>query len=260
MKVKKNKRIVMFEVSDDHESRKNEHSGKWSGSNYKRPFADFIESLGFEVVLEDHIDRIVINGHNFDLYVGNASYMTKNAYTREVSVRKPINRYVSIMKGHDSTLLKIHFNKEYDGDKLCKTINDAIQSRIDAQKSHEDKKNEDRQNTIAVAEHFMVNDDFKNIIERIKIHQGQIQLIFDGATLIITPNKQFVCLDINSSEIKNETELSSCFDKLLTIKENTNKLLQIVKQNEFTSNIIEWCNSKAYHRYYNVKELKYSEH
>jgi hypothetical protein len=259
MKIKNNKRIVMFEVSDDHESRKHEHSGKWSGGNYKKPFADFIESLGFEVKVEEHLDRIVINGHNFDLYVGNATYMTKNSYTRVVSVRKPINRYVSIMKGHDSTLLKIHFNKEYDGDKLYKTINDEIQRRVDAHKFHEEKKNEDRQNTIAVAEHFMIHDDFKNIVERIKIHQGEIQIMFDGATLTITPNKHFLSLDIYSSEIKNESELNFCFDKLITIKENTNKLLQIVKQNEFQSNIIEWC-KKTYHRYYDVKELKYSEH
>ncbi len=258
MKIKKNKRIVVLEINDDHENRKLEY-GKYSGSNYKKPFADFIESLGFEVVLQSHIDAIEINGERFDLYLGNASYMTKNAWSREVSVRKPINRYVSIMRGHDTIVLKIHFNKEYDGDKLCKTINDAIQSRIDARKFHEDNKNEDKNNTIAVAEHFMVNDDFKNIVEKIKIHHGKIQLMFDGATLIITPNKQFVSLDINSSEIKNETELPSLFDKLFALKENTNKLLQVVKQNEFTNEIIQWC-EKAYYRYYDVKELKYSEH
>lgn len=260
MKVLKNKRIVVFEINDNEENRKYEYSGKYSGSNYKKPFADFIESLGFEVVVEDHIDEFKINGEEFRIYLGNASYMTKNAYTREVSVRKPINRYVSIMKSFDSTLLKVHFNKEYDGDKLCKVINDAIQSRIDARQFHEDKKNQDKENTIAVANHFIsCNDDFKNIVEIIKIHQGQIQLMFDGGTLIIKPNKEFVSLDINNSSVNNETEIPLYFDKLITIKENTNKLLQIVKQNEFTSNIIEWCQN-TYHRYYDVKELKYSEH
>lgn len=258
MKVLKNKRIVVFEISDNHESRKYEY-GRGSGSNYKKPFADFIESLGFEVVLQDHIDAIEINGERFDIYLGNASYMSKNGWSREVSVRKPINRYVSIMHSHDSTLLKVHFNKEYDGDKLCKTINDAIQSRIDARKFHEDRKNIDKENTIAVAEHFMVNENFKNIVQSIRIHKGVIQFNLNGASLTITPNKQFVNFDVNSSDIKNETELPSLFDKLFALKENSNKLLQMVKQNEFTNEIIQWC-EKAYNRYYDVKELEYSEH
>lgn len=257
MKVLKNKRIVMFEVSDDHEKRKYEY-GKYSGSNYKKPFADFIETLGFEVVTEDHLDGVKINGERFEIYLGNASYMTKNVYTKQVSVRKPINRYVSIMKGYDSTLLKVHFNKEYDGDKLCKVINDAIQSRIDARKLHEDKKNEDKVNTIAVAEHFMVNENFKNIVEIIMIHQGKIQFNFDGGSLTITPKKEFVDFDINTVRVSNENELSSLFDKLLVLKENANKLLEAVKQNEFTNEIVEWC-EKTHNRYYDVKESKYSD-
>lgn len=259
MKVLKNKRIVVFEINDNEENRKYEHSGKYSGSNYKKPFADFIQSLGFDVVVQDHIDEFTINGENFRIYLGNASYMTKNAWSREVSVRKPINRYVSIMRSFDSTLLKVHFNKEYDGDKLCKVINDEIQSRIDARQSHEDSKNRDKENTIAVAEHFMLNDDFKNIVERIKIHQGKIQFQFDGGSLTITAKKEFVDFDINTVRVSNENELPSLFDKLACVKENSKKLLEAVKQNEFTDNIIEWCQN-TYNRYYDVKQLKYSEH
>jgi len=259
MQIKKNKRIVVFEISDDHESRKHEY-GKYIGGNYKKPFADFIESLGFEVVLQDHIDAIEINGERFDLYLGNASYMSKNAWNREVDVRKPINRYVSIMKGYESTMLKVHFNKEYDGDKLCKTINDAIQSRIDAKKFHEDTKNQDKINTIAVAEHFMLSDDFKNIVQSIRIHKGEIQFNLDGASLTIKPNKQFVNFHVNSSEaVLNEAELNSLFDKLFSLKEKANSLLQMVKQNEFTNEIIQWCQT-AYNRHYDIKELKYSDY
>lgn len=257
MKALKNKRIVVFEINDNEENRKYE-SGKYSGRNYKKPFADFIETLGFQVEVEDHLDAMKINGERFDLYLGNASYMTKNAWTREVTVRKPINRYVSIMRGYDSTLLKVHFNKEYDGDKLCKVINDAIQSRIDARQFHEDNKNRDKENTIAVAKHFMIHNDFKNIVHRIKIHQGKIQFNFDGGSLTITPKKEFVDFDINTARVSNENELPSLFDKLLVLKENANKLLEAVKQNEFTNEIVEWC-EKTHNRYYDVKESKYSD-
>lgn len=256
METKKNKSIVVFEINDDHENRKYEY-GKYSGNIYKNPFADFIESLGFKVVVEDHFGGIDINGERFTLHLNNASYMSKNGWSREVNVRKPINRYVSIMSGHDTTMLKIHFNKEYDGDKLRKKINDAIQSRIDVKKWHEDSKNKNKINTIAVAEHFMLNNDFKNIVEYIRIHEGKIQLMFDGASLTITPSKQFVSLNIYSSDILNETELPLFFDKLSTLKENANKLLQMVKKNKFTNEIIEWCEKIACNRYYNVKELKY---
>jgi len=257
MKVKKNNRVVMFEISDNSENRKYEYNRNGSGS-YKKPFGDFIESLGFQVVISDHIDRITINGHNFDLNLNNSSYMSKNAWNREENVRKPINRFISIMAGHDTTLIKIHFNKEYDGDKLCEKINAAIKSIIDIEQYRIDKDNKNKINTIAIAEHFMNLGNFKDIVEYIKIHKGNIHYTIDVAYIVVTTKGELVSFDTRKTEVKNEADLSDLFYKLSTLKERTEKILYIVKQNPINENLISWAEN-AYNSDYNVKEINYQD-
>lgn len=100
--MKKKPSIVVFEVNDNNRS-KIEY-GKHTGKDYFILFCEFIASLGYDVESDLLLGEIKINGHKFKVDTNNASYMSKNAFNRTISIRKPQNRYILIVKGHNKYL------------------------------------------------------------------------------------------------------------------------------------------------------------
>lgn len=257
MKIKQNKSVVVFEIND--ENRKCE----FNGDGYKKPFIDFIQSLGFDAELKyDFSDAVVVNGEEFNICTDNASYMSKNAFSRDENIRKPINRFIilQLLSHTSSTIIKIHFNKEYDGDKLRKKINDAIQAKIDRRQSIIDGEIKDEQNTTAIAKHFMSKDGFKEIVTSIQIKEGKILFdINNSTTLTIKASGEFIEFDIYKKEVKSESDLNPMFNELFKLKEKTEKLLNIIKSNPLDTNLIEYC-EKTYSKTYNVTKSEYSKY
>jgi len=254
METKKNKSIVVYEFNDKGRGL------ELDGSKYINSFIEFIESLGFEIVYGHSLSSIKINGYSFILNTDNASYNSKSAFTREINVRKPANRFISIKKlyGEDANILKIHFNKEYDADKLREKINSAIQKINDINDSIIARKNKDKENTIAIAEHFMSKEGFSDIVTLIKIEKSKLHFFTDFFQLIFTTKGEFVSYHIYKN-IDKESELDLFLSTTPYLQENTTKLFKILKQNPIDSNLIEWA-TEAYNRCYNVTKLEYSEY
>ncbi len=252
MKIKKNKSVVVFEIANE----------EYSSVSYKTLFTDFIQSLGFEVELEPSIDRITINGEDFYINDDNSSYKSKNAFTRDVSIRKPVNRFIilQLLSHSTTTIIKIQFNKEYDGDKLREKINTAIQNKIDRRQSIADSEIKDEQNTTAVAKHFISKEGFKEIVTNINIKEGKLLFsINNSTTLTVKASGEFIEFDIYKKEVKSESDLNPMFDELFKLKEKTEKLLNIIKSNPLDANLIEYC-EKTYSKSYNVTRLEYSKY
>jgi len=230
MKILKNKSIVVFEINDD--NRKHE----FKGDGYRQLFIDFIQSLGFDAKLKyDFGSDVIINDEEFNIDIDNASYMSKNGWTREQYVRKPINRFVILKRiSHTaSTIIKIHFNKEYDGDKLREKINAAIQAKIDQRQRIIDVENKDKENTTAIAENFIRKNGFKDIVSYVRIHKGQISFTIKNASAQITfkLDGDFLFFDnysVFSKEVKQESLLSEMFDELVTLRKKTEQLMDMV--------------------------------
>lgn len=257
MKIVKKKSVVVFEVNDT--NRGTHEYGKYSGKAYFIPFTDFIESLGYDISIRESISEITINGHKFEVNTNNASYMSQNSYNREVNVRKPQNRYITIEHGYKKTLIKIHFNKEYDANKLRAKINDAIQSKESIIQNRINRENNNETNTTSIAKSY-IDSGIIGIANNLFISQGEILLHIDGATISFNINGEISKLTIHQRDAKGESGITTMFNDLNIIHDKIKKLTKIIKDNPIPSELSEWASSEDSHGSYIFKTLEYSKY
>ncbi len=257
MEIAKKKSIVVFEVNDN--NRGIHEYGKYSGREYFIPFTEFIESLGFEISTHDVIEEIIINGHKFSVNTNNASYASKNSYNREVNVRKPENRYITIEQGHFSpNVIKVRFNKEYDGNKLREKINAAIKSREDITQCIADTENRNKKNTTFIAELY-VDAGIVGIATNLSISKGEIKIYINGAVVHFNTKGEITKVILHSKEANNESEMIAVFSDLNLVQDKINRLSSIIKYNPIPSDLLEWSLREGNGSYI-FKTLEYSKY
>ncbi len=257
------KSVVIFEV-DDH-GRENE----FDGTKYIPQFIDFIRSLGFEIKsLHPHIpENIAIEGHEFYIDSTHASFMGSNAFTRSEAPRKKNNRYISVVKKQypfSDTVIKVRFNEELDQNKLKKNIQEAIQFRKDWQKKIDAIKNQDRDFTIAVANHFLSQPIIKNTVDSIRIHKGDICFYMNQIGAIkIEPTGKFKQFELYKKEVNTSEDLTKLIDDFEEIGEIINGITKAIMSaisdlGLLSQEIRGWAET-AYESHFYVKDMRYSE-
>ncbi len=257
MELTKKKSIVVFEVNDNNRSM--HEYGKHAGREYFIPFTEFIESLGFEISTHAAIQEITINGHKFDVRTNNASYASKNSYNRDVNIRKPENRYITIEHGYTTpNILKIHFNKEYDANKLRAKISAAIKSKEDRIQYVIDTENRNKNNTTFIAESY-VDAGISNIATNLSVSKGEIKIYMNGAVINFNTKGEFAKTILHQREANSDYEIITMFNDLNTIHDKINKLSNIIKNNPTPSDLLEWLSGECSGSY-NFKTLEYSKY
>ncbi len=268
LETKKTKKVetTMYEVGD-----RIDRKFEFSGDGYLKSFWGFVESLGYDVSEKfpdsDHRNSfqqyIIINGVEFEINVDNASYMSRNAYTREDNVRKPQNRFIALTY-RSKNIVKIFFNKEYETKKLKTKIDAAIQKDHDIELEIVDRKNRDRNNTAAIAAIYMNNTSVSEAITLIKIHRGEVRFYFHDAaySLAIKTDNSFVQVSFDPEEMKSPEEFVSF---VLTVKERADKIAlvvsDIINSNKMSDELVQWA-AEAYERtfYCETMSADWDEH
>ncbi len=167
---------TMYEVNDEN------RGYETSGHTYEKSFVSFIESLGFDIKPQFEKSPslgYMIQGVEFKVNTDNASYMSKNAYTRDVKPRKAQNRYIILTSGN-TNVIKVHFNKELDAPKLKAKINQAITDYLEKKERIAALKKSDDENTATIAMHYLQGENnlLKSTIRQIRIEKGVIAFYF----------------------------------------------------------------------------------
>lgn len=207
-KTKKKDSAVMLEINDNGITVEYHDS-----SRYIKPFIEFISSIGFQAKLQyEHFSKyatIIINDIlKVDIDASAATINSKNAFTRDLAVRKPDNRFILLKHSYttDNYILKVFVNKEMNGDKLKQKLNQAIQEHIDKEQKYQNLQNQNTDNTIFVGKHYIFNDDLKSAIKYINIDKGRI--------LFYLIDSSCICIDILGAFIFSQLHI----DKVTTIE------------------------------------------
>lgn len=256
-----------FEINDDVAHKQSEFHGR----SYIPLFKDFIRSLGFDV--QDKFpdsksgnlsENILIDDVEFKIYDGNASYMSKNSYIREESVRKPQNRFMALEKryGRDGYVVKVFINKEHETEKLRKKINDAIAEYHNDQKEMEERKDNDKTNTTLIANHFLNHlNIYKSIFWGIRIHEGKISFIMkDCGTLVISTDGSFNKFHPTIKEVEQETQLNLLYENASSIQHKVTTVLDAIKSAGQISEELKTWAAKAYECSFDVEKMEYSNY
>lgn len=207
--------IVVFEVGDAN-NLSDEVIGK--DPSYVFQLRDFIESMGYEVykpspgidaVLAQN--KIEINGQRFHVDYTNCGRYSKNIYTREITERKPENRFIRILTReiNGSTIIKLIFNKEYDANKLRDKIDAAIKERLDKETRLKNWHEQKKTNTILVAKHYQFPG-----LESMSIHQGEVTFYFPGGSIKIDATGAVTNIHLNAATAKDAKEAVATFKQL----------------------------------------------
>lgn len=267
MKTKAIKSTTTFEINDgDKIQRKCDYAHNGSSSyRYTDLFIDFIRTLGYDVEQLYNGSRTVkIDGIEMDIYTGNASYMSRNGFTREESVRLPHNRFVALRwpwEHGNKYIVKVLINQEIKKAGIIARIDRAIAERKQVEQNAIDRKKADKENTEAVAQHFLKRMNLDNIVRSIKIHEGNITFFTKMAGYTITAsNNWFVSYNLYSNEISSGGELQGLFNDLSDEEQNIRTLqIEITVRGEIDDHLKPWAKT-AHNRSYNVVKKEYSEY
>lgn len=246
--------MVMFEIND--EKRQSERSNH----EYFPLFVEFIQSLGFKTFQHFPTSTsLVINDDcDVDIDVNNASYLSRNSYTREVYVRKPENRYVRLKVGFspERSIIKIFFNKEYDANKLREKINTEIERQRAVVKSREDRKDYDKNNTKIIGKHYstaLVRKFCKNI----NISQGLISFYSDDFCLDIKPDGSFAGFNFfdKNQKCEKEIDFEGYGNRLMNLHGCAIAIYKELNVPQLDVEVQEWAKSTS-HKHFNVKTQK----
>lgn len=257
MKIKVKPSIVVFEVNDNNRL-KNEY-GKQSGRVYFDDFADFIKSLGYDIEADSYLERIKINGHEFKIDTNNASYMSKNAYNREVTVRKPQNRYILIKKGYKKNLLKIQFNKEYDANKIKQKIDEEINRLDEHFKNTIDREAVNLNNVTMIAKKY-IDAGMKDLANSISVSGGLINIYTEeGIFNFSFDNGILKMAIIHQKTYTNESDSINIITDLEKIGNKIKNISQIIKENPMPVELSEWSKIQSSGSY-SFKKLEYHKY
>ncbi len=248
---KKPKNTVIFEINDNGK----EHEFKAYGGRYEKAFIGFLESLGLDPKQKyEHSNDVIIDGIEFGIETGNASYMSRNSYTREESVRKPQNRWVSLSKGYGSDTVRVHINKELDADKLKARIMKAVADAKARIKEVEDSRNKDRENLVAIGKHFSQPAPIRKYVERIHINQGTIGFQTEFATINIKTDGSFQSVSIHHPVMEDQAKVAK---QLSDISHEISLIPDLIKligfQGRISDELVAWA-EKERNGCFNVKK------
>lgn len=246
------KETVIFEINDT--NRQHEYK---AGHDYVEAFIGFLESLGFEPTRKyEHSSNVIIDGVEFGIGTDNASYMSKQQFTRDRVVRKPQNRFVSLDKGWQSVAARVFINVETDADRLKSRIRKAIDDAKQKDQDHQDRKKETTKNAIAIGQHYCQLAFVRDFVSTISIHEGMIGFVLRGpGSVYITPDGSFKKASAHFSEMDS---LGKFRDGLQDMR-NSIDLLEIlttyiIGHKKLPSDLQAWAKDEAGHVYFNVEK------
>lgn len=255
-KPKKVVATTMYEINDS--GRNGEFT---AGFDYYSSFVSFIESLGFEIdyKYKDHPSLgVVINGVQFAINTGNCSYMSKNGWTRDKFVRKPVNRFITLAwNSHDSNyVLKVFINKEMETEKLKSKINKAIEWNNNREQEIADRELNDKKNTETIGLHYLGNNTVKEALRNVLIEKGQIRFNFkDRFGLIINADSTFVSATFHPAEMKSFEDIDEFANSILTRTESFESVVKIILATEkISEELIGWSEGQ-YHKYFYTETM-----
>lgn len=251
-KPSKKTETTMLEINDT--GRQNEYNG----ISYLVPFISLIQSLGYEVESESFFNSLIISGVKFYVDVDSASFMSKNAYTRERYERKPQNRFVTLRWGsHESNyILKVFINKETPVAKLKMKIDKAIEWHNNRQQHFADTKIQNDKNTETVALHYLKSNTVKDALRHVVIEQGKIQFVFKGLfDLTIKADGTLESASLRSKDMKSLDEVEEFANSILTKAEAFESVVKIIiAADKLSGELIEWAGTQ-YNRYFYIETM-----
>lgn len=256
--IKKQSHTTMFEVSDKGREHEYAYRRSYNGGDYPKMFVEFLESLGYEVESETHTDNIKIRGVRFGIDASNASYKAKNTYTREVTVRKPQNRYISISTGYKAPAIRIHINKEIDADKLKKRIEAAITERLNMEQAVLDREADRIAKTTAIAKHYLGTKTVRDALTHLYINRGTISFNFKDSNFHFYLNADGTIGGISFSQEKIDP-LAAFVDGISTRAKQFQIVVKIlVRVPALTAEQQEFVNTE-HHQYFYLDTMSTSK-
>lgn len=240
------KNMTTFEINDTG------RDCEYRGTAYVMPFISFLESLNLEPTQKyEHSNNVTIAGVEFAINTDHASFMSKNAYTRDRYERKPQNRYVSL-EWISKTVVRVYINKEMDADKIKAQIKRAVEQSAERSKVIDDRQNQDRDNTVAIGKNYstpMLN----KVIETIGIEKGVISFHLKNCSVYFNADGSFIKFSVY---IDNVDTIDKMKKKASELSYETNLIPDIVKMlgtmPKLSQELIDWA-AKSYHGRFNVK-------
>lgn len=262
IKPKKVRATTMFEINDEGRQNEYDRHGKSVGSNYIKPFVEFLESLGFEIKSKYDdtpglTDHIIIDGVEFGIDTTNASYKSYNIYDRKVNVRKPENRYVALERGYNRPVAcRVHINKEIDAENLKARINKAIQEEKDRETAYLNREQLNKDNAVTIAVYFLKNKRIKEFTRQIGIERSKINFSFnDGSYLTIGADGKSLGTSFYIDKIETIAQMD---DLVLNVSNRARKFRDIVNLicsiPPISKDLADWT-KEQHHIYFNVAKM-----
>jgi hypothetical protein len=246
---------TIYEVNDEN------RGYETYGHTYEKSFVSFIESLGFDIKPQFEKSPslgYMIQGVVFKVNTDNASYMSKNAYTRDVKPRKAQNRYIILTSGN-TNVIKVHFNKELDAPKLKAKINQAIADYFEKEERITAIKKANDENTIAIAMHYLQGEHnlLKSALHQIHIQQGIITFYFKnlGSSIQVLPDNTLKAASFNVREMQTREQvvlMSETIHVSATIFAAVTNV--ILSTPAISPELQEWTKNQ-YHRYFYIETM-----
>lgn len=252
-KSKKQINTTMYEVND----KGREH--EYHGSGYSQSFIEFIESLGFDIVRKyEHSDTVLINGRQYDINTDNASFMSRNAFTRDSNPRKQQNRWVGLCR-HSYTnppFVKVYINKEMDSDKIKAKINAAIAEDDQRDKDRADRKQQDYKNTLTIGHHFFDQPGVAGAIKWLHIEKGVFTFYFHtGVRVMLKSNNEFISVDFDFGEVTDHAKVYEFVDGVAKAAASFEDVFsELVLTKVLPADLIEWA-GQQYHTYFYTETM-----
>lgn len=257
----KKSNVVVYEVSDEGRERECNHGRHDNaGRVYYTSFVDFIASLGYEFDEDKdapHFSRIKIRG--VDLYVDlhNATYKSFLKFQREIIIRKPENRYIALRSdfSSDKSIVKIHFNKEYDSEKIKAKIDKYIDGVINYKQERIDKEQAKKDNIIALAnllnsQKTLEGKSLSDFCNSCWVSDKRISLNIENAfQLVFSSDLKFSSFHFYDEYCKVEVlgELNNFFTKIEALKVKANVAIKLVESiGTLPDKLNEFVNSAHY--------------
>ncbi len=227
-------KTIIFEVSDNINGK-----ADLSTSSYDRLFCEFLATLNlpdFEYKVGYNFCEVFIDGITFSVETKNCTYWARNAWTRKTEKRKDENRFAVLGFSWDlldgKYTVKVHINKEIDGDKLKAKILKAVEGRklytseIESKRKHE----ENVLDSLCVM--FKSSTVFiHKYVTNIHFHKGSITFIVNDIVYIkFNTNFGFLDFSIRSSTT-NITDFNTILDKLKEIDIQIKGVIKEVQEN-----------------------------
>lgn len=242
------KNTTTFEINDTG------RDCEYSGHGYVKPFISFLESLNLEPTQTyEHSNNVIIAGVEFAINTDHASFMSKNAYTRDRYERKPQNRYVSL-DWSGKTTVRVYINKEMDADKIKAQIKKSVQGSADRDKEIEDRKKQERDNTVAIGKHYTKGNWIRKHFRMIHIERGVLHFHMDKVTIYLNAEGTFNRVSVYVSDVTDPKllrQMASDLSHEVTLIPDLTKMLLAVEP--LPADLIEWS-KKAYHAQFDVKK------